>query len=76
MNSKKKVIAYFIRLKNNQKEVLVFDHDGMPEAGTQVVGGTLEEGEDNGLKFNFYWLSFDDAKQRLTGNFAECLHLL
>jgi 8-oxo-dGTP pyrophosphatase MutT (NUDIX family) len=141
MNSKKKVIAYFIRSKNHQKEVLVFDHEGMPEAGTQVVGGTLEDGEelkaalvreikeesgliidvtelrflaetiykrkdkpeinyrtyfviegnelheswshqvvsdgeDNGLVFNFYWLSLAEAERKLTGNFSECLSLL
>lgn len=141
MKSKKKVIAYFVRHRNNQKEVLVFDHEGMPEAGTQVVGGTVEDGEDlkfalvreveeesglkisaenlkllaeteyrrkdkeeinfrtyfvidgealadqwshvvksdgedDGLQFNFYWMSFVEARSKLTGNFAECLHLI
>jgi ADP-ribose pyrophosphatase YjhB (NUDIX family) len=46
MQTKQKVIAYIYRIKNHQTEVLVFDHDQMPEAGTQVVGGTVEEGED------------------------------
>ncbi len=44
MKSKIKVIAYIFR--NNQKEILVFDHRDYPEVGTQVVGGTVESGED------------------------------
>ena len=44
MIQKTKVIAYIFR-KSGQ-ELLVFDHESFPEAGTQVVGGTLEEGED------------------------------
>lgn len=141
MNIKYKVIAYFYRQKNTSREILVFDHQDMPEAGTQVVGGTVEknedlklalvreikeeagleidpfsliflnetiydrkdrvernfrtyfkingshlpeswshrvisDGEDNGLIFNFYWISFDDAKKKLTGNFHECLDQL
>lgn len=139
--TKTKVLAYIYRQTNLVHELLVFDHEGMPEAGTQIVGGTVEngeelkaalareileeaglkvsvdqmemlskttykrsdkpeinertyfkialnnlpdkwshrvnsDGEDNGLIFNFYWLSFDAAKVILTGNFAECLHLI
>lgn len=44
MIQKTKVIAYIFR-KSGQ-EILVFDHESFPEAGTQVVGGTVEEGED------------------------------
>ncbi|QDK41977.1 NUDIX hydrolase [Bacteriovorax stolpii] len=44
MKEKTKVIAYIFR--KGRSEVLVFNHADFPEAGTQVVGGTLEEGED------------------------------
>ncbi len=44
MIQKIKVISYIFR--NNRTELLVFDHRDFPEAGTQVVGGTVEEGED------------------------------
>jgi 8-oxo-dGTP pyrophosphatase MutT (NUDIX family) len=139
--NKKKVIGYFYRTKNGEKEILVFDHLDMPEAGTQVIGGTVEEGEglksalvrevleesgivikesdlqllaetiyhrkdrneinertyfmidgsrlkdnfthkvisdgeDSGLIFVYYWLSFEKAKEILTGNFGECLNLI
>ncbi len=46
MKEKSKVIAYIIREKYSSKEVLVFDHKNMPEAGTQVVGGTVDPGEE------------------------------
>ncbi len=133
-----KVIAYILRRKSEGFEILVFDHLDFPEAGVQVVGGTVEEnedpkfalireikeesgleyslndlqyigeseylrkdkpeinlrkyykilsnnlnenwvhhvasnGEDNGLKFYFYWLTIDQAKEVLTGNFSEFL---
>lgn len=45
MKEKAKVIAYIFRMKNNQKELLVFSHKDFPEAGVQVVGGTVEKGE-------------------------------
>jgi len=44
MREKLKVIAYIFR--NNRSEILVFDHRDIPDAGTQVVGGTVEAGED------------------------------
>lgn len=44
MKSKTKVIAYIFR--KNQTELLVFTHDSFPEAGVQVVGGTVENQED------------------------------
>jgi len=141
MNHKQKVLAYFYRRNASKLQVLVFDHQGMPEAGTQIVGGTVEEnedlklalkreifeeagiiieeneltflanttyqrkdrpeinhrtyfkidgaklpehwshrvisdGEDNGLIFLFYWIPLEQAFEKLTGNFAECLHLI
>lgn len=45
MRVKNKVICYFLRSNNEQLEVLVFDHRDQPEAGTQVIGGTVEEFE-------------------------------
>jgi 8-oxo-dGTP pyrophosphatase MutT (NUDIX family) len=39
MKEKTKVIAYIFR--NNKQEILVFSHRGMPQAGIQVVGGTV-----------------------------------
>jgi 8-oxo-dGTP pyrophosphatase MutT (NUDIX family) len=136
-----KVIAIIYRIKNNQKEILVFDHRDMLDAGTQIVGGTVEEnenlidalireikeeaglefnssdfifvgktlysrldrnelnprhyfkiqsnnlpdhfnhqvistGEDNGLIFDYYWMSLNDAKNKLTGKFYELLDYL
>lgn len=44
MREKQKAIAYIFR--NNKTEILVFDHRDIPEAGTQVVGGTIEANED------------------------------
>ncbi len=46
MKSKIKVLAYITRTKNSKKEVLVFTHRDFPEAGLQVVGGTVDPGED------------------------------
>ena len=136
MKSKLKVIAYIFR--NQKKEILVFDHRDFPDAGTQVVGGTVENeenlkialgreileesgldldlsginkigestyhrkdlpevnyrhyfeietlglpeswshnvrssGDDDGMVFQFYWLSIEEAKKQLTGNFGEML---
>ncbi|MBY0413558.1 MAG: NUDIX domain-containing protein [Bdellovibrionales bacterium] len=45
MLEKTKVISYIFR-SEKRDEILVFDHVGMPEAGTQVVGGTVEQKED------------------------------
>lgn len=138
---KKKVIGYFYRRKDGNNEILVFDHFDMPEAGTQVIGGTVEEGEelknalvrevleesgivikeselsflaetiyhrkdrneinertyykidgshlddhfnhkvisdgeDSGLIFVYYWVTFERAKELLTGNFGECIDLI
>lgn len=45
MKEKTKVISYIFR--KNKTEVLVFLHQDFPEAGIQVVGGTLEPNEDH-----------------------------
>ncbi|MDZ5607704.1 NUDIX domain-containing protein [Bacillus pseudomycoides] len=42
---KKKVYAYITREKAGVTQLLVFTHRDMPEAGIQVPGGTVEEGE-------------------------------
>jgi 8-oxo-dGTP diphosphatase len=40
-----KVIAYITRGQGAQKELLVFEQEGMPEAGIRVPAGTIEHGE-------------------------------
>ena len=40
-----KVIAYITRAFENRTQVLVFEHQDMPEAGVQVPAGTLEPNE-------------------------------
>lgn len=40
-----KVLAYVIRQKGAEKQVLVFTHRDFPEEGVQVPGGTVEPGE-------------------------------
>ncbi|WKA59540.1 NUDIX domain-containing protein [Planococcus shenhongbingii] len=45
MKTSRKVYAYITRGVENQRELLVFQHKGEPEAGLQVPGGTIEEGE-------------------------------
>lgn len=42
----RKVVAYVTRTGANGKpELLVFDHRDFPEAGTQVVAGSIDDGE-------------------------------
>ncbi|MBP2017620.1 ADP-ribose pyrophosphatase YjhB (NUDIX family) [Symbiobacterium terraclitae] len=38
---REKVIAYVVRRRAQRIQLLVFDHVGMPEAGTQVPAGTV-----------------------------------
>lgn len=45
MKTKRKVFAYITRGTEEQRELLVFEHDGEPEAGLQVPGGTIEDDE-------------------------------
>jgi 8-oxo-dGTP pyrophosphatase MutT (NUDIX family) len=40
-----KVLAYITRQQGDQTQLLVFDHHGLPEAGTQVPAGTVEPDE-------------------------------
>lgn len=42
---KKKVYAYITREKAGVIQLLVFTHRDIPDAGVQVPGGTVEEGE-------------------------------
>lgn len=41
----RKAVAYITRLNGNRKQVLVFEHQGRPEAGVQVPAGTVESNE-------------------------------
>ncbi len=45
MGKKKKVYAYIFRDGLNEKEVLVFDHPGVPEVNPQIPGGSLKKNE-------------------------------
>ena len=47
LKEKTKVVSYIYRQNaQNKQELLVFSHRHMPEAGIQVVGGTVEANED------------------------------
>ncbi|PCJ19114.1 MAG: hypothetical protein COB02_08675 [Candidatus Cloacimonadota bacterium] len=46
MKIKNKVLAYIFRDNNGVKELLVFDHQDYPEVNSQVIAGTVEEGEN------------------------------
>lgn len=41
-----KVLAYITRGEGSEHKILVFRHLDLPEAGVQVVGGTVDAGED------------------------------
>ena len=41
-----KVLAYVTRGEAENREILVFHHRDYPEAGVQVIGGTVETNED------------------------------
>ena len=45
---RKRVIAYVTRVRDGNKELLVFDHRDHPNVGTQVPAGRLDEGESLG----------------------------
>jgi len=45
MTTKRKVLAYITKGQESNLELLVFKHRDHPEAGLQVPGGTVEEGE-------------------------------
>lgn len=42
---KRKVIAYVVQRRNDQWLIAIFKHRDFPEAGLQVPGGTVDEGE-------------------------------
>jgi phosphoribosylglycinamide formyltransferase-1 len=42
----RKVLGYIVRQRPHGRELLVFDHVHVPDAGAQVVHGTLHHGED------------------------------
>ncbi|MBC7712510.1 MAG: NUDIX domain-containing protein [Rhizobacter sp.] len=54
----------------NHRHYFEMDSDGLPETWTHVV---VSDGEDNGLLFDFFWLTIKEAKERLVGNFGELL---
>ena len=41
----KKAYGFVLREGAGEQELLVFEHAGMPEAGLQVPGGTVDDGE-------------------------------
>jgi 8-oxo-dGTP diphosphatase len=45
MLTKRKVLAYITKGEAEDRELLVFEQKGHPEAGFQVPGGTIEEDE-------------------------------
>ncbi|MFC4410050.1 NUDIX domain-containing protein [Chungangia koreensis] len=45
MLTKRKVLAYITKGEAEERELLVFEHKDIPEAGIQVPGGTIEEDE-------------------------------
>lgn len=54
----------------NYRHYFLCKTNELPETWEHTV---QSEGEDNGMVFTFFWLSFDEAKLRLTGNFGELL---
>jgi hypothetical protein len=42
---RQRVLAYVTRQRDGAKELLVFDHQDDPDAGTQVPAGRLDPGE-------------------------------
>ena len=45
MELKRKVLAYITKGEDAEREILVFEQKDNPNAGLQVPGGTIEEGE-------------------------------
>lgn len=42
---RQKVLAYILRQRDGQRQLLVFEHRDHPDAGVQVPAGTVEPGE-------------------------------
>ena len=57
----------------NFRHYFLCKKNDLPETWDHTVES---DGEDNGMIFTFFWLSFDEAKKRLTGNFFELLDLV
>jgi 8-oxo-dGTP pyrophosphatase MutT (NUDIX family) len=47
--ARRRVAAYVVRERDGRSELLVFDHVGRPQAGTQVPGGGTEDGEEESV---------------------------
>jgi len=45
LNPRKKVLGYVVRNIYQRWELLVFEHQDYPEAGIQILGGTLESSD-------------------------------
>ncbi|MFP7478600.1 NUDIX hydrolase [Terribacillus saccharophilus] len=41
-----KVLAYILSSRNSTYQMLVHEHKDIPEAGLQIPGGTVDQGED------------------------------
>ena len=54
----------------NHRHYYLCKKNDLPETWEHTV---VSDGEDNGMIFTFFWLSFDEARQHLTGNFGELL---
>lgn len=86
---KLKVYAYVTRHHPPHTQVLVFGHMDFPEAGTQVPGGSVEEGErdlpeewvhivsagvqDTGMRFRYFWMELREAATLLAGEQGRLL---
>ena len=46
LSVKQKAYAYILRGKDQERQMLVFEHQDFPDAGRQVPGGTVEPGEE------------------------------
>jgi len=45
LNPRKKVLGYVVRNIYQRWELFVFEHQDYPEAGIQILGGTLESSD-------------------------------
>lgn len=54
---------------NNRHYYLIYSFD-LPDTWAHTVHSN---GADNGLVFDFYWMTLSNAKKELTGNFGELL---
>jgi 8-oxo-dGTP diphosphatase len=52
----------------NRRHYFQVNSNALPETFQHTV---ISDGEDRGLRFNFYWLDLKEASLALTGNFFE-----